>query len=200
MTTDAHDHQSPRGDAANTPGSTDEVVAELLAKQQITEVLYRRARAGDRRDVDLALRCYHPGATEEQEGFTGTAADFIREVSMISPNSTAPVNSLWHFISNVLIEVRGDEAEVESYHIALVVRHDGDTEMQSWIGGRYLDIMTYQEGHWAIQQRKVVFDWSRSDPTSTPYWDLVGLDQSRLLRGKFGSDDPLYSHSNVSRG
>ena len=45
----------------------DAEVSTLLAKQEITEVLYRRARAGDRRDVDLALRCYHPGATEEHE-------------------------------------------------------------------------------------------------------------------------------------
>ena len=46
-------------------------VAALIAKQEITEVLYRRARAGDRRDVELALSCYHEGATEEHEGFTG---------------------------------------------------------------------------------------------------------------------------------
>lgn len=200
VTIDAHDNHRLRSDAANTATSTEAMVAELLAKQQITEVLYRRARAGDRRDVDLALRCYHPDATEEHEGFTGTAADFIRNVSMISPNSTAPVNSLWHFISNVLIDLRDGQAEVESYHIALVARRDGDTEMQSWIGGRYLDVMTFEDGHWAIKQRKVVFDWSRSDPASTPYWELVGLDESRLLRGQFGAGDPLYSHSTVSRG
>ena len=68
-------------------------MAALIAKQQITEVLYRRARAGDRRDVELALSCYHDGATEEHEGFTGSAADFTRNVSMISPGSKAPVTS-----------------------------------------------------------------------------------------------------------
>ncbi len=179
---------------------TSSVVADLVAKQQITEVLYLRARAGDRRDVELALRCYHPGATEEHEGFTGTAAEFIREVSMISPLSTAPVDGLWHFISNVLIDLNGDEADVESYHIALVARRDGGTQIQSWIGGRYLDTMTFHDGRWAIMRRKVIFDWSRSDPVSTPYWDLVGLDESTLLRGRFGDDDPLYTHSPVTRG
>ncbi len=177
-----------------------QAVAELVARQQITDVLYRRARAGDRRDVDLALRCYHPGATEDHEGFTGSAADFIQNVSMISPGSTAPVTSLWHLISNVLIDLHDEEADVESYHIALVVRTDGGHEMQSWIGGRYLDRFASRDGRWAITHRQVVFDWSRTDRPSEPYWELVGLDESKLLRGRFGPDDPLYTDLKVSRG
>ena len=177
-----------------------DVIAKLVAEQQITEVLYRRARAGDRRDVDLALSCYHPGATEEHEGFEGTAADFIRDVSMISPRSTAPVASLWHFISNVLIDLRGDEADVESYHLAVVVRDDGSGETQTRIGGRYLDRFAFRDNRWAIAHRAVLFDWSRVDAVSATFWDLVGLDESRLLFGKFGPDDPLYSLLGVQRG
>jgi hypothetical protein len=182
-------------------GSSDaDPIVNLLAKQQITEVLYLRARAGDRRDVDLALSCYHPDATEEHEGFSGPAADFIRDVSMISPNSTAPVTCLWHFISNILIELDGDRASVESYHIAVVIRGGDEGQTESRIGGRYLDQFAYRDGRWAITHREVVFDWSRVDPATTPYWDLVGLDESKLLRGRFGADDPLYSHLAVTRG
>ncbi|MCW2756223.1 MAG: hypothetical protein JWQ32_3634 [Marmoricola sp.] len=188
------------GTRLDEPVGEHEVLAELLAKQQITEVLYQRARAADRRDVDLALRCYHPGATEDHEGFSGSAADFIRNVSMISPDSTAPVQGLWHFISNVLIDLHDDQAEVESYHIALVERRGDDGDVQSWIGGRYLDTMAHLDGRWAIMHRTVVFDWSRSDPASTPYWELVGLDESKLLRGRFGDDDPLYTQTPVTRG
>lgn len=176
------------------------VTARLVAEQQITEVLYLRARAGDRRDVDLALSCYHPGATEEHEGFAGTAADFIRDVSMISPNSTAPVAGLWHFISNILIDLHGDEADVESYHLAVVVRDDGAGEAQTRIGGRYLDRFAFRDNRWAIVHRAVVFDWSRVDAVSTTFWDLVGHDQSTLLFGKFGPDDPLYGLLGVGRG
>ena len=35
----------------------DRALAELLAKQQILEVIHRRARAADRRDVELARTC-----------------------------------------------------------------------------------------------------------------------------------------------
>jgi hypothetical protein len=119
---------------------------------------------------------------------------------MISPRSTAPVASLWHFISNVLIDLRGDEADVESYHLAVVVRDDGSGEAQTRIGGRYLDRFAFRDNRWAIAHRAVVFDWSRVDAVSATFWDLVGLDESRLLFGKFGPDDPLYSLLGVQRG
>jgi 3-phenylpropionate/cinnamic acid dioxygenase small subunit len=186
--------EPPSGD------SRDAAVASLVSKQQITEMIYRRARAGDRRDVELALSCYHPGATEEHEGFSGTAAEFIRDMSMISPNSRAPVSGLWHFISNILIELDGDTAEVESYHIAVVSRDEDCGETQSFIGGRYLDRLARREGRWAITHREVVFDWSRVDEATSPYWDLVGLDESKLLRGQFGASDPLYNLLSVTRG
>jgi 3-phenylpropionate/cinnamic acid dioxygenase small subunit len=175
-------------------------ITALVAKQQITEVLYRRARAGDRRDVKLALACYHEGATEEHEGYAGPAADFILNASMISPGSAAPVTCLWHFISNVLIDLHGDEADVESYHIAVVVRDEDSGQTQSRIGGRYLDKFVRRDGRWAIAERRVVFDWSRVDLASAAYWDLMGIDEAKLLRGRFGGDDPLYSHLGVTRG
>jgi 3-phenylpropionate/cinnamic acid dioxygenase small subunit len=175
-------------------------IAALLAKQEITELLYRRARAGDRRDVELALSCYHPGATEIHEGFDGLAAEFITTRSMIAPTSTAPVTGLWHFISNIVIDLQGEHAEVESYHIAVVSRADDGRETQSHIGGRYLDTFAYRDGRWAIDRREVVFDWSRVDTDSATYWDLMGLDESKLLRGDFGAADPLYSVLGVKRG
>ena len=187
-------------DLAADAAVTEARIAELHAKQQITEVLYRRARAGDRRDVDLALSCYHDGATENHEGFDGTAAEFIRDRSMISPNSPAPVTFLWHFISNVLIDLDGDEADVESYHIALVGRKtEAEGATHSTIGGRYLDRFAFRDGRWAIAERSVVFAWSRVDPESTTYWDLGGLDESTLLRGRFGPGDPLEDFLGTSR-
>ncbi len=185
------------GSSAHPPDEA--ALTALVAKQQITEVLYRRARAGDRRDVKLALACYHEGATEDHEGHSGPAADFILNVSMISPNSAASVTCLWHLITNVLIDLHGDEADVESYHIAVVVRDEDSGQTQSRIGGRYLDKFAHRDGRWAITERRVVFDWTRVDPASAAYWDLLGLDEATLLRGRFGADDPLYSHLGITR-
>jgi hypothetical protein len=108
---------------------------------------------------------------------------------------------LWHFISNVLIDLHGDEADVESYHIAVVGRQtDEEGPTQSTIGGRYLDRFALRGGRWAIAERAVVFDWSRVDPESAAYWELVGLDESKLLRGSFGPGDPLDDFQSGARG
>lgn len=202
-----HDHgghvtdPNRRPERATAPGGADAAaVARLLAKQEITDVLHRRARAGDRKDVELAMSCYHPDATEDHEGFQGTAAEFISQISMIAATNTAPVDSLWHFISNILIDLDGDDADVESYHLAVVIRHDNDEPTESYIGGRYLDRFSFRDGRWAIANRKVVFDWSRVSPPTTTYWQLMGLDESKLLRGSFGPDDPLYRELGVARG
>jgi hypothetical protein len=110
------------------------------------------------------------------------------------------VTFLWHFISNVLIDVHGDEADVESYHIAVVGRQtEEEGPTQSTIGGRYLDRFALRDGRWAITERTVVFDWSRVDPETTAYWELVGLDESKLLRGAFGPGDPLEEFLNETR-
>lgn len=162
-------------------------LADLIAKQAITEVLYRRARAGDRRDHALALSCYHEGATEEHEGFTGPAADFVLKHSAYAPGKTPPTSSLVHLIANVLIELDGDEAAVESYHLCFMTGGDTDTT----IAGRYLDRFASRNGRWAITHRQVVFDWSRTEPGVERFWDRYP-DQSTIAFGRLGPEDPLY--------
>src|SRR5882757_6274672 len=92
-------------------------VQQLLAKQAIAEVLYSRARAGDRSDAELARACYHAGATERHGVFDGLAAEFIDVVS---------IKSMQHVVTNILVEF-SDEAHafVESYLVARCQMSDG---------------------------------------------------------------------------
>lgn len=176
------------------PMSTDhDPVAELLAKQEITEVLYRRARAGDRRDHALALSCYHDGATEEHEGFSGLASDFVLKHSAYAPGKTPPTSSLVHMITNVLIELHGSEAFVESYHLCLTTGGTGEDTQDTMIGGRYLDRFAHRDGRWAITHRTVVFDWSRVEPGAGRFWDRYP-DQTSIAFGRMDAEDPLYAH------
>jgi len=179
----------------HAPALTDEttLIRQLADKQEIAEVIYRRARAGDRKDIPLALSCYHSGATEDHEGFTGSAADFLLNRSLLSKPADGPVKTLWHFISNILVELTGaDAASVESYHIAVLVIRDDNGARDVTIGGRYLDRFERREGRWAIVHREVVFDWSRMEPATRQYWD--DFDASRFLFGRFDTSDPLYTH------
>jgi hypothetical protein len=175
-------------------------LAELLDKQAITEVLYRRVRASDRGDAELALSCYHEGALEEHEGFSGTAAGFIKDHALSAPGSTAKVTCLWHALTNVSIELVGIEAQVESYYFAIVIRSDADHTTHCQIGGRYLDAFAYRDSRWAITHRTVVYDWSALSPEGPSYWDLIGRDPTTIITGQFGAGDPLYDVLGIARG
>ena len=181
---------------------TDErqVLRNLTDKQAIAEVLHQRVRASDRRDVDLALSCYHEGATEEHEGFSGSAQGFITDQSFSSPTSSARVTTLWHSLSNISIELTGVNAVVESYYLGVVVKEEGAQTMLCQIGGRYLDRFACRDARWAIAHRTVVCDWTKVAPVGPSYWELIGRDESTIIRGAFGPSDPLYTLFGVARG
>lgn len=171
-----------------------DAVQRMLDKQEISEVLYRRARAGDRSDAELAHTCYHPGATERHGMFDGLATEFIDVVSFTRPKPGSPIKGMFHLITNVLVDFEADDkAFVESYHVAWCQMTDGT---DAAIGGRYFDKFENRNGKWAIVHRDVIFDWSRMDPETGKFWDKHPA--KPFLFGKRGADDPLYNY--VARG
>lgn len=168
----------------------DPAIQQLLDKQAIAEILYRRARAGDRSDAELAHSCYHPGATERHGEFDGLATEFIDVVSFTRPRPGSPIKGMMHMITNILCEFSdADHAFVESYHVAWCQMTDGtDAE----IGGRYLDRFERRDGRWGIVHRDVIFDWSRMEPETSKFWERHPA--KPFLFGKRGADDPLYAY------
>jgi len=182
----------PSGDTTMTmEGSDMDGLQRLLDKQSIAEVLYRRARAGDRADAELAHSCYHEGATERHGEFDGLAAAFIDVVSFTRPKPGSPIRGMFHLVTNVMVDFEGDEtAFVESYHVAWCQMTDGT---DASIGGRYLDRFARRDGRWAIIHRDVIFDWSRMEPETAKFWEKHPA--RPFLFGKRGEDDPLYAYA-----
>lgn len=169
-------------------------VQQLLDKQDIAEVLYRRARAGDRADAELAHTCYHSGATERHGNFDGLATEFIDVVSFTRPKPGAPIKGMQHLITNIQCDFAdASHAFVESYHVAWCQMTDG---IDAAIGGRYLDKFERRDGRWAIVHRDVIFDWSRMDAETAKFWDRHPA--KPFLFGQRGADDPLYNY--IGRG
>jgi hypothetical protein len=84
----------------------------LLDKQEITELLTRYLRSVDRGDVDTLRACYLPGATEDHGGlFAGPATEYV---DSITRDLTHPRARTSHNMTNLLIELDGDEATAES--------------------------------------------------------------------------------------
>jgi SnoaL-like domain len=156
----------------------------LLAKQEITEVIYSYCRAMDRLDFDLASTVWHPDGTTIYEGaFDGTAAEFV--AGMKKTHEEKFVNHS-HQVSNILIEVDGDRATSESYVTATLRTQPEEEHGEYVVRGRYIDTWSQRGGRWAIDHRLFVFDMAEMRTIEPPYQTFGGL-------ARRGEDDASYA-------
>jgi hypothetical protein len=152
---------------------------ELISREEIRDILMRYCRGIDRADEDLINSAFHPGAIDDH-GDPGPATDLARRVA------AGGQRQMMHFTGNVLIELEGDTAYVESYFISFA-EHDvnGSANTRSR-AGRYLDRFEQRDGAWKIAYRMVVDEWARLDVlTDVP--EGVGAHPA-----KRGPDDPVF--------
>jgi SnoaL-like domain len=158
-------------------------IYRLLAGDAINTVLCRYATAIDRCDLIMLKSVYWPDATDDHGIFSGNAlefADFI--IPMLSE-----LEHTMHRISNVSIELQGDEAAlVQSYYMAY---HEHGPK-QLLVGGRYLDRFVRRGEEWRIARRVVVMDWNQN-LSSTSNWG-PGEMYSRLTHGCKAPNDLYY--------
>jgi hypothetical protein len=123
----------------------------LLAKQAITEVLYRYCHAVDRIDPELGAQIWHEdGLAHYEDIFEGTGAGFIDFV--FEQHRTCDATS--HQLTNVLVEVDGDRAQSESYVTACIRTLGIDIVVR----GRYIDTWSCRAGNWRIDERRYIND------------------------------------------
>ncbi|MEE4209871.1 MAG: nuclear transport factor 2 family protein [Parvularcula sp.] len=151
----------------------------------ITQVLYRLARALDRLDEDalravfaedahVELGVFHNGGVE---GFIPVAMGFM-----------ASMERTQHSLSNVLIEISGDDAAVESHvHAQHVLTEDG-TQQELLVGARYLTRLRRHGDGWLIVTHTEVMDWAVKRPLGSWF-----ADNQELPKGTRGKDDPSYA-------
>ncbi|SHK53048.1 SnoaL-like domain-containing protein [Pseudonocardia thermophila] len=156
-------------------------VAELLARQEIQDVLVRYCRAVDRGDLALLRSVYHPDATDDHGIFSGNAHEFA-EWLLAQPGRDALVTQ--HHLTNSTVLVEGDSARAETYFVA-VHRRPGPPVEVGLFGGRYVDRLERRDGVWRIASRVVVHDWSRYASAGEEW---PGLES--FARGGQAPDDP----------
>jgi SnoaL-like protein len=141
--------------------SRDDELKAMLDRAAIREVLYRYCRGADRCDEELLRSCYHADGLDRHGRFQGDATDFAHWV--ISVQLTTSITTQ-HALSNIVIELAGDTAWVESAFTATHIRPgDGDAPDEPRLEtfwGRYVDRFEKRAGSWAIATREVVHDWS----------------------------------------
>ena len=122
----------------------DDQLADVVAKQAITEVLYRYCRGLDRMDRPMVDTVWHPGGTGDYGAiFNGTGEEFLDWVWPVH----ASMRRHSHQITNVLIEVDGDTAISEAY-VTVCLRNEAEPGHLVDIvsRGRYVD-------RWSLARR-----------------------------------------------
>lgn len=123
---------------------------DVVAHQQITDVIYRYCRGMDRMDRDLTLSCWHPGGTDDHAPlYAGSAEGFVEWLWPVHAKMVATR----HVISNIQIALNGDKAATESYwNVQLRVERAGEAYDING-AGRYIDQFERVDGVWAIRHR-----------------------------------------------
>jgi hypothetical protein len=149
----------------------------------IRKVLLLYCRGLDRRDAELIRAAYHPDAVDDHGNFVGTGeefADWVLERLARVPQRTT------HVLTNILADVDGEVAHVESYYVGTHVIDETSEVLQ--FHGRYVDRFERRSGRWAITRRQTVHDWSERRSLS----QIHASTETRFVFGKPSGEDPVY--------
>jgi SnoaL-like domain len=141
---------------------------EMIATLEIQQLLFRYCRGVDRGDADMIRSVYHAGARDSHGAYDGSGEGFA---DWLVPRMDAVPIVGQHHITNMLIDVAGDEAGGESYFIAYQpdIMEDTGQPALAIAGGRYLDRFSRRDGAWKIVDRQVIFDFSFA-PQAREVW------------------------------
>ncbi|MDE8654543.1 nuclear transport factor 2 family protein [Novosphingobium album (ex Liu et al. 2023)] len=173
-----------------TPVST--IVRQLADREAIRECLYRYARGVDRLDAGMVRSAYWPDCVDNHTGFTGNAEEFIAWAFPIM----GTMDQTMHLIANVLMTIRGESADVESYFYGIHRITLPDGGKSDVIGaGRYIDGFEKRGEEWRIARRHVITDWFRQYPDSAD-WSRGMLGIMIAPGGRF-PDDESYTRARI---
>jgi 3-phenylpropionate/cinnamic acid dioxygenase small subunit len=127
---------------------------EISDRLEITQLLYRYARAIDTRDLDALATVFTPDAVIDYAVPGGTRLPFPEMVAWLG-RALRVFRTTQHALANPLIELDGDAARATTYLQAahVQVRHDGE-ETCAVQYGAYADRLVRTPGGWRIAERR----------------------------------------------
>ena len=141
-------------------------IDELLAKQEITDLVGRYMRGLDRLDAALLRATFWDDASTDYGFYKGGPDGFV-DMAM---NALKDHLANHHMIGQVNVDVEGEVAFGEVYFQAFHrIVTDGE-ERDLFISGRYVDRYERRGGEWRFAFRSEVNDWARNDPATDDYF------------------------------
>ena len=152
----------------------DKAIDEMLAKQEITEVIFKYCRCMDRCDAELGKEVFHPDARVDygEQMYQGSGYGFV-ESSLAAHTGMFMSHSHQH--GNILIKVDGNRAYSETYgHVTLRRRDENGQLIDNRNFGRYLDIWEKRDGRWKIAERRYLNDYDDTGPATGALFESTG--------------------------
>lgn len=166
---------------------TADLAGALWDREMIRDCLYRYCRGIDRTDEAALRSAYWPDGTDDHGAYCGSAAGFVDWAMQALPSIERGV----HQLHNILIELRGAEAAVESYFTAWQRQPGADGGLvELMMAGRYVDRFEKRAGEWRVADRVVVFDWVDERPA--PDKSEAERFAHRTSIGRRWPADPVY--------
>jgi hypothetical protein len=170
-------------------------IDELLARQQIEDVVGRLCRAQDRLDREGIVSCYHPDAVDDHVMFRGSPTEFA---DWFVTECDRRFEETIHFVAPSLIEVKGDVAQSNTQVLASHLIRAPELSLEPGnrvprsdftMGLRYLDRFERRDGKWLISTRKCVNDWAYH---SLFEGSIHGWHEEGMTAGARDRSDPAY--------
>lgn len=157
---------------------------QAFHREAIRDCLYRFCRGVDRVDTALVRSAFWPDATAEYGNFDAASAqDFMDKALAV----LATLDMASHDLGNILIDIQGHDAYVESYVRAIQRIPNAEGGFYDYVSAsRYLDHFQLRGETWRIKHRMIVRDWFREFPDSFS-WDQGMFPQA----AGYGKEKPL---------
>lgn len=165
-------------------------IEDVIAKQEITDLVGRYMRGLDRLDKDLLRSTFHDDANTDYGFFQGGPDAFCD----MAYNALQDHLANHHMIGQVNIDLEGDIAFGEVYFQAFHRIVTNGEERDLFISGRYVDRYEKRDGEWKIAFRSEVNDWARNDPATDDYFTAT----PQSLRGG-RLDDASYQRDSLRK-
>lgn len=139
-------------------------IVKLWDREMIRDCLYRYCRGIDRVDEALLRSSYWPDGTDTHGAYRGSASGFVDWAMAALPKIERGI----HQIHNILIEMRGTEAAVESYFSAWQRQPGADGAL----------VEAHMAGAMSTGSKK----GATSGASPTALWSLIGSRSDRRRR------------------
>lgn len=169
---------------ANPSASLDSALTDLIAKQEITDVLHRYCQGCDHSDEEILRGVFHEDCITDHAGWRGKSQDWVTMALQWLSNRVA----VTHIVTNPYVQLYGERAIMNCHFIGYNRVPTADSNMleESLVKGRYIDRFEKRNGVWKIAHRIGIHDLEQVRVVPTSVNDIPGMRSGKK------PDDPYF--------